>query len=108
MSMFYHPAMFLEEQRYLLSPQPGDRVIDLPSDAKLIIRTTKAWVTFACFVFAFQEGTTIYYDVLFHGEGTADPLKECRHTYVGDNGYVFYMPLDVMAAAIAELQKVFE
>lgn len=107
--MFYYTATSpLGQPTYLLNPQPGDQVIDLPDDAKLIIRTESSWVTFACFTFSTQEGTTTYYDMLLHGEGTAPPLKECRHTYVGEQGYVFYMPLDVMAAAIAELQKVFE
>ena len=55
------------------------------------------WMSFAFFEFYSSEGnedTNIRVSLVFHGEGPAGSLRECRHTYWGDenNGYVFYMP----------------
>jgi hypothetical protein len=46
--------------------------------------------------FAFLEWYTsndknVWFKLFWHGHGTLDPLRECRHSYIGEGGYVFYI-----------------
>ena len=43
------------------------------------------------------------------GPGGVDhPLRECRHTYFPDNGYVFYLNYDNMIAALDYCKNYFD
>lgn len=54
-----------------------------------------------------QEGKE-FLRLIFHGNGTGDSLRECRHTCWGENGYLFYMPLELIKEAMTELLKHFD
>lgn len=45
---------------------------------------------------------------LFRSSGTLGCLRECRHTYFPDDGYVFYMNKGDMVAALEYLEKYFD
>lgn len=48
------------------------------------------------------------YQCIFYGNGTGGSLKELRHTWFTSDGYVFYMNMEAMIAAMKELQKYFD
>lgn len=51
------------------------------------------------------------YEVVFHGRGTSDPLRELRHTYWGeaDNaGYIFYPHAKLITDAFRVLGRWFD
>ncbi len=50
-------------------------------------------------------------EVAWRGEGPGGvdhPLRELRHSYFGRDGYLFYAPLDLFAAAIPMLKRWFD
>lgn len=55
-----------------------------------------------------SDGGPAYYRVVFHGEGPSDSLRELRHTYWGDNGYIFYPNGKLIADAFAKLGRWFD
>lgn len=58
--------------------------------------------------FAFFEEGQRGLDVLMHGQGLAGSLRECRHTYWGDEGYIFYPNFKKMKAIFKELYVYFD
>jgi hypothetical protein len=51
---------------------------------------------------------TVGLDLQFYGEGPTGNLRECRHTYWGEDGYLFYPDGKVITAAFKELSKYFD
>ena len=52
-----------------------------------------------------------YYEHVFHGSGTGDPLREMRHTYWGEannSGYIFYPDGKLIADAFKKLARWFD
>ena len=49
-----------------------------------------------------------YVESLFKCEGTGDVLRECRHTYFPNDGYVFYMNYSDMTRALDYCKKFFD
>lgn len=97
---------------YIIADQPGE-VVELPSDARLVVHVNGWNVRFACFRWhseLVEEGKAgvAYYEMLFHGRGVGGAAKECRHTWWGDQGYLYLMPLDVVAAAAIALDDWFD
>ncbi len=45
---------------------------------------------------------------IWWGYGFSSGLRELRHSYFGDDGYVFYAPLDAMRQTIDILKKYFD
>ena len=45
---------------------------------------------------------------LFRIEGVSDVLKEARHTYFPEEGYVFYLNKNLMVAALDHCTKYFD
>jgi hypothetical protein len=79
----------------------------------IVLNIKESWVEFAVFNFAESEinGENIYVEfgeLIFHGEGISGCLRECRHTYWGENGYIFYLPGDLITAAFQVLSEYFD
>ena len=47
-------------------------------------------------------------EILFHGKGVGSNLREGRHFYFGEDGYIFYPREDVFVAAFRALGKYFD
>jgi hypothetical protein len=55
-----------------------------------------------------KDGVTIEEGLcVFHGEGYAGNLREVRHTYWGENGYIYYVDGALITAAFARLSQLF-
>jgi hypothetical protein len=93
----------------------ADRVIDLGAGAVMAMAIDSEIVDFAVFGFSYgptiQDGVSVggvkLYLVL-HGDGPAGELRELRHTYWGDEGYLFYPDVRVIVAAMAALKEWFD
>lgn len=70
------------------------------------------WMTFAVMEFAESEtsGANTLVSCVFHGEGPGgkDSLRECRHTYWGEDGYIFYPNGEIITNALAALREFFD
>lgn len=49
-----------------------------------------------------------YVDVFWSGEGTGGSLRELRHSWFGEDGYIFYLNLDHLIAAAQFLKQHFD
>lgn len=84
----------------------------VPNRCWLVInrKPDSTWIKFA--VLDFLRGSSSGQDVktflVFHGEGPAGPLRECRHTYWGDDGYLFYPSIVVITAALTALKEFYD
>ena len=65
-------------------------------------------LTFGVFTFNNSDGKDEYVTVQFHGYGFTLVLRECRHTYWGEAGYLFYPDGKVISLAFKELAKYFD
>jgi hypothetical protein len=54
------------------------------------------------------DGSNIMAECLFFGSGPTGGLRECRHTYWGEDGYIFYPDGVVIAAALKELSEFYD
>jgi len=70
------------------------------------------WMSFAFLEFSsWTYGTpkdTAELSMLMHGEGPAGFLRECRHTYWGEDGYIFYPNKKHIDAAMQWLSKYYD
>jgi hypothetical protein len=82
----------------------------LPGGWLVLNRETDLWLKFA--VLEFCESAADRTDELdtcvFHGEGTLGDLRECRHTWWGEDGYCFYLNGPLVTAALRELSEFFD
>jgi len=99
-----------EPVAYRIEDQRGE-VVDIDgSFAKLVVHVDGDCVRFALFEWSCSnaDDTNRQFSMVFHGVGVGGGLRECRHTYWGEGGYVHMMPLDVVAKAMAALRKWFD
>jgi len=70
----------------------------------------KYWLKFVVFDFFYSDADNknVMLQPVFHGEGTGGALRECRHTWWGDNGYIFYPNKNTIELALKELSKYFD
>ncbi len=87
-------------------------VRDLGADVYLVLNwdEEKIWLKFALFTFHSSEmnDENTLLSVQFFGEGPANILRECRHTYWGDDGYLFYPNGSAIAAGFKALSEFFD
>lgn len=71
---------------------------------------TKFLLKFAVLEFAFSDadGGNIRGQCLFHGSGPTGSLRECRHTYWGEDGYIFYPNGPIISAAFKVLAEFYD
>ena len=66
-------------------------------------------VNFAVFHLAYSDDKDTMMECVFQGSGPSGSLRECRHTWWGDDeGYVFYPPGKLIAQAFQELSVFFD
>lgn len=87
--------------------------LDCPGDAWLVTYfkdSDQFWLDFAVMEFSSQicGEDEIELTVLFHGCGPTNGLQECRHTYWGREGYIFYPNGPTIAAAFKALSKYYD
>lgn len=70
----------------------------------------KLWLKFAVLDFCSSDGdsSNVQATILFYGDGPSGNLRECRHTYWGENGYVFYPNRKTINLALEHLSKHFD
>lgn len=66
------------------------------------------WMEFALFGLSFGDVGEEVVTPVFHGMGPSGALREMRHTYWGDEGYLFYAPGKTIAEAFQVLGKYFD
>lgn len=90
-----------------------DTLYKLPDTAKELV-SENLWVLDksedGCHEFYFLEfdngdSKETWAKLLMHGRGFLGNLKECRHTYWGDEGYIFYPNKKYIEAILNYLEK---
>lgn len=93
---------------------PGVTVTEPEKECYLAVLPHDNGVTlsFACFEWVTEDDrdkdVKVFVKLLFTGEGTGSNLREMRHIWWGEDGYLFYMPLSKVIAALGELKKHFD
>lgn len=80
----------------------------LGEDGYLAMIDNENAVEFAVFCWHYNDNDDSMLTLQFHGKGFSGELRECRHTYWGDNGYIFYPNGKVISAAFKELSLYFD
>ncbi len=94
---------------YRVGDQGADELIDLGGQAVLAVKVTDGLhVDFAVFDWLTTDGADHNHIMLFHGSGPSGALRECRHIYWGESGYVHFMNFAVVEAALRELRRWFD
>lgn len=87
-------------------------VRELPMGGHLVLNPNEHWMKFAVLQFYTSEsdGTNEMGSCVFHGEGPHDALRECRHTWWGEecDGYLFYPNGQLIAGAFEALSEFFD
>lgn len=89
-------------------------VRDLCRDAWLVLKwdADRLWLHFAVMTFHSSDGDgkNTVMKPQFHGEGPSQNLRECRHTWWGDNGdgYLFYPQGPAIIAGFKALSEYFD
>jgi hypothetical protein len=86
----------------------ADAVIDLEGSAYLAMRNEDGWVSFAVFDVWSIGADEVKLGLVFHGSGPSGYLRELRHTYWGDEGYLFDPSPKVIVAAFDRLKEWFD
>lgn len=70
----------------------------------------RIWLKFAVLEFHTSDvnNENILVSCLFHGEGPTGSLRECRHTWWGEDGYLFYPDGAIISAALKALSEHFD
>jgi len=86
----------------------GYKIINL-SGGYLVLDIDEISIDFALFQSAgFDQNKNESLSLVFYGNGTGGSLRKCRHTYWGESGYLFYMPLYLIKEAMSELKEYFD
>ena len=90
-------------------------VRDLPHGGQLVLKRKDGsnWLEFAVMMFARSntDGSNTLVSCVFHGDGPGGKggsLRECRHTYWGEDGYIFYPDGALISSAFAMLSEFFD
>lgn len=111
--VFFNDAQLHKEHlptgKYSLNElQKLGEVKELIEDLYMLIRITDAHVEFAFFSFVEEGKHGVLLEVVMYGDGYTDSLRECRHTYWGDSGYIFYPNAKHFTAIFKELAVYFD
>lgn len=104
-------SMVNDDKVYLLPTARNNiEVHELSPDNWLVLNwdNEKFWLRFAVLQLSYTEKEEQYCTLVFHGEGPTGNLRECRHTWWGEEGYVFYPPGPVIAAAFTFLGRYYD
>lgn len=90
-------------------------VSDLTNRGYLVIKHSddpdSDWMHFAVLSFDSSsgiDGSNTMLTAVFHGDGPSGVLRECRHTYWGEDGYIFYPDGPLIASALTALSRYYD
>lgn len=87
-------------------------VREICPNAWLVLKwdTDHLWLNFALLAFHSSDGDdkNILTDCVFYGEGPVGSLKEYRHTYWGNNGYIFYPNQRIITEGLKALSEFYD
>jgi hypothetical protein len=87
-------------------------VVPLEKDGYLILNFDKDrfWLNFAVLRWqsSNQKGGDVHCGMVFHGSGPTGSLRELRHTWWGEDGYLFYVPGALVSNAFKALSAYFD
>lgn len=68
------------------------------------------WLRFAVleFVSSKYDGTDVKVNMVFHGDGPSNNLRELRHTWWGNEGYLFYPNFKTIKSALDMLLEFYD
>lgn len=68
------------------------------------------WLDFAVLEFSYSDvdSTNVFLSCVFNGGGPTDILRECRHTWWGEDGYVFYPKIEIITEGLKALEEFFD
>lgn len=104
----------MKEKTYLLSQLKKDATVEelIPEYLWVAYSVREGlFMEFAFYEFRSEQWNkpeTIEVARLMQGEGPVDNLKECRHTYWGDGGYISYPNASHFRAVLDWLDKHYE
>ena len=80
-----------------------------PRECAFISHEKDGWLSWVLLEWVSGDGADgiDLFDIVVHGEGSSG-LRECRHTYFGDDGYIFYLDGDVLSWGIEQLRQWFD
>lgn len=76
----------------------------LEDDARVIV----SFVVLEAMVGEGSDGHPALYRMVFEGHGVSGSLRELRHTYWGDDGYLHFPPSKLISDAFAKLEEWFD
>lgn len=84
----------------------GEEIFEELTDNLVVvgIQDEHGWLKFCFMEFNHSDDTDTYYNQMWYGEGPTG-LRECRHSWIGDDGYVFYINKLNFVAALEWLEK---
>ena len=70
----------------------------------------KFWLEFAVFEFDSSDidNKNVALSLIFHGKGAAGYLRECRNTFWGEDGYLYYPNGKIISASFVALSEFFD
>ncbi len=85
-------------------------VIELKGNGYLVLNKNDIFLNFAVmsFVSSNLDDSDTKVAIVFHGSGPSDNLRECRHTWWGKDGYIFYPNGPMIMDAFKHLAKYFD
>ena len=88
------------------------RVVEINRTGLLavLVDDESTWVQVALFRFSSSnsDGSGVMHQLVMHGEGPSGPLREFRHSYWGEDGYIFYAPRKLIVGALDALKEWFD
>lgn len=84
-----------------------------PSGGRLIVHGAVEdvhieWALLDCVSSQHSDGSPDQYEVAMHGSGVGSSLREARHTYFGEKGYIYYVNPALLAWAFGCLREWFD
>ena len=88
-----------------LTPLPDTAIELIENKLCVVSEKYKGWLDFSFLTFnrSDTDWSNIYCDVMMSGNGFLD-LQECRHTYWGESGYMFYPDLENITTSLQWLK----
>lgn len=74
----------------------------------IVVSSPEDWKEWAIFEWQCSDENLVETTMLVSGCGPTGYLKECRHTYWGENGYIFYPNAEHLKLALNWLETMYE
>jgi hypothetical protein len=103
-----------DDKVFPLSKCPEGFVIEALIKDKLWVchnfKFSGGFMDFAFFDYSYlcDDSNETYTTLMMHGSGPSNNLRECRHTFWGEDGYIFYPQKSHIIAALDWLEKYYD